>query len=175
MDTMFDLKFDDADLPPDTVPSTVDVEYPCSVCGRESGPYSGRGRKPTKCPEHRAAKPTGVRVSGNASNLAAQAAKTLVQVNSALALAAAALGLFMTSKTVFEYQPTFEAQAYAALLTDPEFCKQILRTGSKSGKMALGLAYAGMGVAVAPIAAQEIKAKRAEKLAEQESEYGSGT
>jgi hypothetical protein len=170
MDLFQDLKFDDADLPSDTTPVTADVECPCTVCGRESGPYSGRGRKPVKCAEHRATRSpsNGVRVTGNASNLAAQAAKTLVQLNHAIALGAAALSMFATSKTIFSYQETFEQQAYTALLTDPEFCKQLLRAGSKSSKASLFLCYAGMGVAVAPIAVAEIKEKRAAKQAEAE-------
>lgn len=170
VDLFADLKFDDADLPQDTVPATSDIEYPCSVCGRESGPYQGRGRKPTKCAEH---KPTrspsnGVRVTGNASNIAAQAAKTLVQLNHAIALGAAALSMFGTSKAIFSYQAAFEEQAYAALLTDPELCRQLLRVGSKSAKASLTLCYVGMGVACAPIAVAEIKEKRAAKLAENE-------
>lgn len=174
-DLFENLTFEDADLPSDTVPVTADVEYPCSVCGRESGPYSGRGRKPTKCPEHRGSKPGGVRVTGKASNLAAQAAKTLVQLNSAIALGAAALSMFGTSKAIFGYQATFEEQAYAALLTDPEFCAQILRAGTKSAKASLTLCYVGMGIAVAPIAVTEIKEKRAAKLAATEEEYGTGS
>src|SRR3954466_11285287 len=143
-----DFVFDDATVPQDTSPHTPDVEYPCDSCGKEAGPYSGRGRKPkfcTNCKPKRAA--SGVRVTGGAGNAAAQAAKTLVQLNSIFAMGAAAMGLFKTAGSSAGYQETFEAQAYAALLTDPALCQAILRTGSKSAKVSLVMAYGGMGIA----------------------------
>lgn len=148
------------DTIPDSIPQTTDVEFPCSVCGREAGPYSGRGRKPTKCTEHKPARASGVRITGNAANLAAQAAKTLVQANSIIGVLAAAAGLFGTAGAIAAYQETFEAQAYAALSTDPKLCQMILKSGSKSAGLSLAIAYGGMGMAAVPVAMEEIRAKR---------------
>lgn len=151
-------------LPRDTVPETADVEYPCQKCGREAGPYAGRGRKPKFC---QACKPTrkasqGVpRVTGTNATLAAQATEVLSQVNSFIALGAAAMKMFGTTGAIGAYDETFKAQAYAALVTDPALCQFILKGGAKSAKVTLLLAYGGMAVAVAPTAIEEIKGLQA--------------
>src|ERR1700754_2371653 len=100
------IDFLDVELPEDTVPADLtDVEYPCEVCGKEAGPYAGRGRKPTRCPEHKKGKSNGSsatsrRVTGNAASLAAQATEVLLQLNSILALGAMAIGLNDTAATI---------------------------------------------------------------------------
>jgi hypothetical protein len=164
------FNFEDAELPTDSIPVVADVEYPCEVCGNESGPYSGRGRKPKRCGNHKRQKASNVKVTGATSNLAAQAAKTLVQVNGLLSLMAAALRLFGTSSAIAGYQDTFEQQAYSALLTDPVLCRTIVQAGGRSSKLALGMCYVGMGMAVGPIAAEEVKALKAARDAAREEE-----
>lgn len=152
--------FTDAEVPVDAAPVTDSVEYPCTVCNKEAGPYSGRGRKPTKCAEHRKST-SGVKVSGSTHNLAAQAAKSLVQMNSLLALGTSAFGFFRTGGAIAEYQETFEAQAYAALVTDKKLCETILRAGSKSAGVALAIAYGGQALAVGPVLYAEMKERKA--------------
>jgi hypothetical protein len=155
-----DASVPDNDEPTDSIPLTDSVEYPCSVCGKEAGPYGGHGRKPTKCPEHKKAKSSGVRVNGRDANLAAQAAKTLSQINGMVALLSSAMGMFKTGGAIAGYNEVFEAQAFAALSTDPELCRMILKTGVKSAKVSLALAYGGMAVAVGPVAFLELKEKK---------------
>lgn len=147
----------------DSVPLTEHVEYPCRTCGKEAGPYAGRGRKPTHCPEckPKKGKGSGVRVTGSASNLAAQAAKVLANANNMLAMGASVTGMFRTGGLIVEYSDTFEQQAYQALLLDPELCRTILKTGGKSASFALVMAYVGLGVAVGPTAYEEYMLKRA--------------
>jgi hypothetical protein len=135
----------DDEFPTDSVPDLSDVEYPCQVCGKESGPYGGRGRKPKFCAP---------------ATLAAQATAVLVQVNGMIALGCMGMSMFKTSHAIAEANPTFEEQAYQALLTDTELCRMILKSGAMSAKMSLGLAYVGMGMAVAPAAIMEIQEKR---------------
>lgn len=156
------LDFTDAMAPSDATPELEDVEYPCVVCGREAGPYSGRGPKPKRCPEHKTSKGTAKtpRVAGKDANLAAQATGVLVQLNAMIAMGAAALGLFRTGSAIAESNATFETAAYQALLTDPEFCRMILKGGAKSAKVSLALAYGGMGMVVVPTAMQELKERR---------------
>lgn len=174
MDTMT-LTFTDTepvdDLPRDSVPVTVEVEHPCDTCGRETG-WSGRGRRKKQCddckPKPKRSAASAPRVSGNASNIAAQAAKTLVGLNNVIALTAMAVGLKATAKQIMDAQADFEGQAYQALLTDPKFAASLLSAGQFSGKAMLGMAYFSMGVGIAPIAMAEIKAKKAEREAEQE-------
>lgn len=165
------LDFTDAVIP-DTVPDLSDIEYPCSVCGEESGPYGGRGRKPTKCSKHKKATSgnSSPRVTGNAQNLAAQATGVLVQLNGMIALGISALGLFQTGGAIASANEQFEAQAYQALLTDPELCKLILKSGGKSAKLSLLIAYGGMGMTVGPTAVMELKERKAIREAKREAE-----
>lgn len=180
---MTDTMFADAVIA-DTIPETEDVEYPCqerlpdgSVCGRESGPYGGRGPKPKKCPDHKkvASGTRGTRtprVTGNASNLAAQAAGVLTQLNQIITIGMMAVGLNQTASAMASCADTFHENAYNALLTDPELCKYLLRGGVQSAKVSLGIAYVGMGSIVVPTAVNEIRAKRDEKRAREEAETG---
>jgi hypothetical protein len=169
MDTLSGaFNFEDAEVPTDTIPTVQDVKYPCEVCGNESGPYSGRGRKPKRCATHKRQKTSGVRVTGSTSNLAAQAAKSLVQLNGFMAFGAAAARLFGTASAIAGYQEMFEQQAYAALITDPDLCRMIVQAGGKSSKLSLVLAYVGMGMAVAPTAMEEIRALKAAREARED-------
>lgn len=168
---MIDFTVMDApeDLPQDSVPETADVEYPCEKCGREAGPYGGRGRKPRVCkdckPQRKGSAP---RVTGASATLAAQAAEVLSQLNSFMALGAAAMKLFGTAGAIAGYDDTFKSQAYAALLTDTELCRFILKGGVKSAKLTLLMAYGGMAVAVAPTAIMEVKEMQAARKAARE-------
>lgn len=164
----------EAYIPPmDEVPDLADVQYPCRVCGREAGPYGGRGPKPKLCAEHKTTTGKGnktPRVTGNAQNLAAQATGVLVQVNSMLAMLIAGLQLFGTASAISAANEGFESAAYQALLTDPELCKTILKGGAKSAKMSLAIAYGGMAMSVVPTAAMELKERKAAKDAAKEEE-----
>jgi len=157
--------FDDATPPDDIAPPTADVEFPCRVCNKEAGPWGGRGRKPTLCAEHKKGSRKGpAKVTGSASSLAAQAANVLEQVNGIVAIAAMATGFAGTASAIAAANGEFREQAYMALTTDPELCRLILKVGAKSSKMSLGMAYLGLGMAVAPVAVMEFKAKREAKL-----------
>jgi hypothetical protein len=160
-------------LIPDSVPELADVEYPCNGCGKEAGPYGGRGPKPKWCGDCRPKKgkgSSGVRVTGAPANLAAQAAGVLEQLNGMLAIGLTAVGFFDTAGALAQANGTFKEQAYQALLTDPELCKLILKGGVKSAKISLGLAYCGLSVAVAPTAVNEFREKKAERDAKREAD-----
>jgi hypothetical protein len=149
----------------DTIPPVEDVEYPCRNCGREAGPYSGRGRKPTLCPD---CKPSTRKTSGanrRTTNdaLAAQASAVLEQLNGVLAIGAMALGFNMTASAIAGNNEAFKENAFEALKTDPDLCKLICKGGVKSGKVALGIAYASFGTQVVPVAVSEYKMKREER------------
>lgn len=157
------------DLPMDTVPVTVEVNHPCDNCGRETG-WSGRGRRKKlcdACKPPRASAARAPRVSGNASNVAAQAAKTLVGINNMIAVGALALGLKETYQQIIAVQGDFETQAYQALLMDPKFAASLMSAGQVSGKAMLGMAYVSMGVGIAPVAMAELKAKKAARESEE--------
>jgi hypothetical protein len=151
---------------PDVVPETTEVEYPCQVCGREAGPYGGRGRKPKFCDEHKKVK-SGTRAASAPKNnaLAAQAADALVQVNGLAAFAATVMQYDETGETLRNAQDEFRARAHAALVTDPALCRAILRGGPMSARAALILSYGMLATVVAPVAVQEYRDKRDAKLA----------
>ena len=174
-----ELKFEDA-VPPESaaadaagsmdLPPATDDSLHCTVCGKELV-YGGRGRKPTKCDDHKRGSgkaSSGTRVTGN-DKLAAQATEALVQLNNLTGLGVRLLGLQTTAEMIVFCEDTFREQAYAALLTDPALCKQILSAGQVSAKFSLAIAYAMLGAQVAPLAIMELKQKRMAK----EDENGS--
>lgn len=176
---MASMTFEDA--PPvelDTVPAMEDVEFPCqytiggAICGREAGPYAGRGQKPKYCTDHKKNK-SAPRGAGNrkTSNdaLAAQASAVLEQINGIIAIGLMAVGLHETASAMAAGNEAFRETAFEALRTDAELCKLISKGGIKSGKMALGMAYASYGTQVVPVAYAEIKARREERRVRMEA------
>ena len=169
---MSDITFEDTDLIEDgfTHPPLDAVEYPCTECGRESGPYSGRGRKPTKCPEHKKipSKNPRPKTTGKNAQIAGQAADTLAQYNELVAFVATLSTWNNTGEALINANDAFREKAYAALLTDPELAQSIVRTGGISGKAALIISYAMLATAVAPVAVMEARAKKADRIAREE-------
>lgn len=161
---------------PDTVPDTYDItpEFPCDTCGQEAGPYVGRGPKPKRCPSCKrlaGAKPAAAgKVTGKDASLAAQATQVLIQLNGMMAIGMMAMGLHRTASAFAGANEGFEAQAYAALTTDPDLCKLILKGGVKSAKISLGMAYVGLGMAAVPVAVEEVREKKAARAAAAEAE-----
>lgn len=148
----------------DEAPPTAGVEYPCQVCGREAGPYGGRGRKPKLCPEHKKDSTGKVRVSRNSpaanAKLAGQATDALCQIND-IAVVGLTIGTYVnTAAELADKQEVFRERAYAALLTDPELCKSIIRGGAMSGKALLFFAYASMLATVGAEALNETRERR---------------
>jgi hypothetical protein len=174
MNDLDDLVFDDA-VPPvigeDEAPA-VDEVLSCLECGK-SLTYGGRGRKPKYCDEHR--KASGKRTVGRASTndkLAQQATEALLQINRLTGLGARILGLVGTSEMIMFGEDVFQEQAYAALLTDPALCKQILSAGQISAKFSLAIAYGMLGAQVFPVAVMELKERAAERAAKKAQAAG---
>jgi hypothetical protein len=159
-------------IPPDTIPETSDVEYPCKVCGKEAGPYGGRGRKPVYCTECKkpASKSRAAKVTGAPASLASQATAVLVQLNGMMALGMMAMGFNESASALAGANSSFEEQAYMALVTDQDLCKLILKGGVKSAKVSLAIAYGGLAVSVFPTAVNEFKDKKAVRDAAREVE-----
>lgn len=164
------IDFMEAVIPPDTVPELSDIEYPCRECGKEAGPYSGRGRKPVYCQDCKPKrKNSTVKVTGNVGNLASQAALTLGQLNGIIAMGLMAVGMMETASAIAANNDAFEERAREALVTDPDLCRLILKGGVKSARVSLGIAYAGLGLSVAPVAVAEFREKKAERDAKREA------
>lgn len=161
------LEFTTVPRPEDTnsdeIPTLDIIEYPCEVCGREAGPYSGRGRKPKYCSDHKRNKNTSStpRVKGTNAGLAAQATEALVQINNMAAVGLMVMSYPETAGAISDRETTFREQTYNALLTDPGLCRTILRAGTTSGKAALAIAYGMFFTSLAPVAVMEFKERRA--------------
>ncbi len=170
-------------IPRDETPDLSDVEYPCqaqlpdgSICGKESGPYGGRGRKPTKCAEHKKAIPTprgsSPKITGTNAVLAAQATEALCSIDGILQLGAAVMGFANTAATIADADEVFRIRVNAALLNNPDTARKILRWGGKAGDAGLMIAI-GLHVAtIAPVFAEEAKQKKAQRDAMKEQEEG---
>lgn len=158
------------DAPPDTSPpGLADVDHPCDKCGKETG-WTGRGRRKKLCDDCRPARSSpGVRVTGNAANQAAQAAKVLANINTFFALGFGGLGFIQTMGVTMEKNEDFERAAYAALVTDPKMCQKILNVGEISAGFTLGLAYVSFGMGIAPVFTAEYKAKKEARRVQMES------
>jgi len=176
------LAFADEDtaipVTPDAGPEVSDVEYPCAVCGREIDvPYGGRGRRPTRCSEHRKVqtkRAAGVpRVTGNNATLAAQATEALCSIDGMTALGASVIGFTKTAETIMDADETFRIRVNSALLNSPDTARKILRFAGKAGDASLFIAIMLHVATIAPVFAAEAKERKAEKeaarlLAEQE-------
>jgi hypothetical protein len=153
----------------DAIPELTDgPEYPCEVCGKEAGPYGGRGRKPKRCAEHKRSSSTGARaprITGNNATLATQATEALCQIDGMMALGARIVGFTDTATVIEEADETFRLRVYAALLNSPDMCRRILKVGSKAGDSALLIAIALHIATIAPVFMAEAKQKKAEKEA----------
>lgn len=152
---------------PDEIPEVDNTRY-CGApdCGVPLPEHTGRGRKPTRCEEHR--KRSGVkRVASTTSNtkLAGDAVEVLSQINSLLTAGMFVTGFPESASALASTDETFRAQAHAALLTDPDLCRVIVRGGGLSGKVMLAFAYGGMLMSAAPVMLTEWREKRAAKQA----------
>lgn len=94
------------------------------------------------------------------------AAALLVQVNALTTMGVMAVGFTDTASAIAGANEGFEEMAFNALLTDPALCKQILKAGTTSGKVALVIAYGMLAVNVVPVAVNELREKRADREAE---------
>lgn len=157
----------------DATPDFVDdatIEYPCEVCGKEAGPYGGRGRKPKRCADHKknssaSGSVRAPRVTGKSADLAARATEALCSIDGVMALGATVVGFYKTAETIQEADEVFRIRVHAALINSPDTCQKILRYGSKGGDLGLIIAI-GLHIAtIAPVFAAEAKEKKAEKEA----------
>lgn len=162
------------EVPTDVIPEVSDVEYPCDVCGKEAGPYGGRGRKPTKCPEHKKSKATSgskaPRVTGTNDALARQATEALCSINGMMALGARIVQLTDTADAIEAEDETFRMRVYMALLNNPNTARRIVAMGSKAGDSALLVAIGLHVMSIAPVFMKETKAKKAERDARRAEE-----
>ena len=169
---MSELEFGTAPVPTDAeaAPDANPHDGPaCIVCGVALD-YSGKGRKPKYCAEHRkSGQRTGVRASSQKNErLAAQATDALMQINGIGALACMVLGMPLTASAITTAEAGLREQVHAALITDADLCSKILSAGTHSAKISLIIAYGMFAAAVAPVGVAEAKQLRERRAAAQE-------
>lgn len=149
------------------IPTDKTSDLSCQVCGVALS-YGGRGRKPTRCAEHKSGSTArgnsaGSRRKQSNEELASLAVAALVSLNRFGALGLRLIKLSDTAGAIMDTEESFEKLAYDALVLDPDLCRQILAVGSVSAKASLAMAYVALGGVVIPTATVEIKDRRAEK------------
>lgn len=168
-----DLMFTDVEIPADETPAALPTdsapavpELACKTCGKELS-YSGRGRKPVYCDEHKKSGSTSsgvTRSSKRSDAIAREAAQVLSQVNGLIGI-----GLMVapepyrmpgTAAKLDSVADKFEDQAYTALLASPALARTIARAGGVSGSAGLIIAYAMLASSIAPVAMEEWKDNR---------------
>lgn len=170
---MTEIDYVSVEVPTDEAPETTH-ELSCEVCGRELV-YSGRGRKPKYCDEHKKSSSgsgTSRKSLGGNERLAAQATEALISIHDLGRLGLRFAGLPETADTILRAEDEFRERAYSALITDPGLCRIILRGGVNSGRVALIIAYGMLASAVVPVAVLEIKIRKEQReKALRESEF----
>lgn len=146
----------DATTPDDLDDTPTASEYSCEICGAPLE-YGGRGRKPTRCDDHKrkaAAKPRSSSPTGD--------------VRSALAVmesmyGAVSLGLIMVSPQSAQVWATqidsLQASNALVLAGDKALCKSICRLGERSGKAMFFSAHVMAAVPVVVALQQDFKSR----------------
>lgn len=141
------------------VTGDYDPQYPGST---PNAPY---GFKPNGEPyaRHHGKRSGNKSASKQSVGSAKSAANMLGQMNLLVALSLGAFGLPQTSESIMEANEQFVAMAEQALASDPALCRRILSAGTSSGKAALVMAYASLGMAIYPVATKELKQRKLER------------
>jgi hypothetical protein len=172
------------DAPPDEAPGTDDTEatgwfnaeYPHSTQEHPYGYFpDGKGgydfsRPRKRRPHNRTSSGvSSVATSGRADSTARTAALMLARMNGLVGVALIGFGMPISGQALKDGNEVFKDMAYEALQADPVLARKILSAGASSAKGQLTMAYVMLGGSIAPLAAQEIKAKRRLKEEELES------
>lgn len=153
---------DTPDFPNEVVEAPSDGALACLTCGKPLR-YGGHGRKPRYCDEHKTkTKRAPGRIAANDATVAAEA---LASLNITLALALTfvpfePVRLPKTANAISENNDVFKVEVEKALLSAPHLAARIASAGGVTGVMGLVAAYAMLGMAIAPTALDELKAKR---------------
>ena len=153
------MNIETTDIPDDDIPDVIGVEYPCEQCGREAGPYGGRGRKPRFCSDHKK-QSSQPKASAKNTNLARNAAQTLGGYNALLALGTNMLQLPRTANAINNGNDIFIPMAEQALATDPLLAAKIATNGAMPAWIHLCAAYCLFAVGVTPVLKNELQAKK---------------
>lgn len=170
---MTDMLFDTTVIPdqlPGNAPDVDSTDLTCEVCGTPIT-YAGRGRKPTRCDEH---KRSGSKSSGNSAprrndrnvDAACAALDGLYQ-----AMLMPLFAMSPSAGSAWEAQiEQLNARNRIILSGDPALARKIVDGASKGGGAALLISHVIAVGPVASIAVHDIRARRAANRPEPETQ-----
>lgn len=158
------LEMTDAPIPQEPN-EDVDAGLTCSVCGKDINRlYSGRGRKPSKCEEHKTGNAskigsrTGTRTSGDvgAAVQSLESAYQLIQMGLLM------FGAHDASAALRDSIPGLSEQNAKYLATDKDLVKQINKVGKVGGRTGFVISQVSVLAPVAILASKEISDRLSE-------------
>jgi hypothetical protein len=157
---MIDFAVDN--IPQDEKPDNT-YEYACEVCGVELF-YSGRGRKPRFCEEHKKKGSTSTRKKVGVKNeqLAAQATELIVGITDVMQVGCILISYIETATTISDAQPRLREQVYAALLSNPARAQSIINLLGKSADAGLIVALGSFALTCGAAGFNEFRNNRDE-------------
>lgn len=163
------ISFTVASIPEDAAPSDnvgapEDSGYACEVCGTSLS-YSGRGRPPKRCAEHKkSSSGSSTRSSGRRSSRDVEAAMAALDA----AHTALSFSLMLMSPTAAQTweanRPGLSARNQSILEGDPALAKRIASMAAKGGTTALVLNHLVAIVPVLGIVRAEARQRRANRM-----------
>lgn len=141
------LDFDAVDRPPEPTPGPVSDDLTCEVCGKALS-YSGKGRKPKFCDEHKTTRATSGATRGNPKPVDVdRACESLNAVYTGLAFAL--MPLSQNAAQVWANQlEALDNRNHTFLATNKKLVDRINSGAEKGGTVAFIVSH---GVALAPV------------------------
>lgn len=148
---------------PDSPETDLDGGIACSVCGVDiTHLYSGRGRKPTKCEEHKRQGASKIGSSSRVSGDVGAAVQSLESAYTLLKLGLVLVGAHQAAADLTASIPGLSAQNAAYLATDKDLVKRINRVGKVGGRAQFFLTQGLVIIPVAITAGGELRARALE-------------
>jgi hypothetical protein len=160
--------FDISEAP--DMPDIAAPEYACEVCGTELF-YSGRGRKPKRCDEHKTTRSQSAGSKRGSKDVEA-AVSSLNQVYTLVQMGLRMLNADLANEAMSASLPKLEASNREHLTNDPELAKRIADMGKTGGRYAF---FSAQLLTIGPVlflAYSELSQRRAEKQGEAEQAWG---
>lgn len=162
------------DAPSDDENGTVadtDSDFYCETCGKPI-PYSGRGRHPRFCDEHRRGSKTGTPSGkGRGAGSVETAVQTLGAAYDALGLTLTLTGALTAASQLADAVPTLTERNRQFLAHDPQLVKMLNRAGSAGGRFAFILTQVITLGPVVMTATNEYKERLSERAAKRDAEF----
>lgn len=152
-----------------TSPAPVS-EISCQVCGKDIAYlYKGRGRKPTKCEEHRASKPSKLGTAKSTKNVDSACA-AMSMMYDILSTALLMIGARKSMRLFAESREELDEKNRKYLANDPALAARLANMGRTGGRYAFISAQVMTVGPVFLLAAGELRERSAERAARQDSE-----